>query len=224
MTAPIPLDAPGVVAAAFDCDGALAQIVAGKARYRHYPARTTIIAGGAVADHLYIVIAGHARMLAFALDGRLVVVEDFLSGGIFGEGALSGEGATSDEVAAAEPVEAGAFEAHVFLALMGSYSCIALAISRLLIARLGATTRRLVEGATLSAVGRIHAELLRQARAGEGMMIRPAPVLATLALTVQSTRESVSRAISALQKRGIIRRDEHTLTVVAPHRLEELIY
>ena len=49
-------------------------------------------------------------------------------------------------------------------------------------------------------------------------------MLSEFALQVQSTRETVSRAINALEKRGIIRRDEQGLTVVAPHRLEELIY
>jgi CRP/FNR family transcriptional regulator, cyclic AMP receptor protein len=223
MVGTMPLDAPGVVALALGCDAVLAGVVAAKAAYHHYPARTTIIGGKMPSKQLYIVIAGRARMLAYAIDGRLVVVEDFTTGALFGEGALF-ETVASNEVAAVEPVEAGAFERHVFLGFMESYSCIALAVSRLLVTRLGATTRRLVEGATLSAAGRIHAELLRQAQASQDMTIRPAPVLAALALSVQSTRESVSRAINALQKRGIIRRDEFALAIVAPHRLEELIY
>jgi len=107
---------------------------------------------------------------------------------------------------------------------MSSYNCVALAVSRRLVARLGQITRRMVEGATLSANGRIHAELLRQARASDSMTISPAPILSAFALLVQSTRETVSRAISNLEKRGIIQRDEHTLRVVAPHRLEELIF
>lgn len=163
-------------------------------------------------------------MLAFSIDGRLVVVEDYRTGDLFGEGSLFGAPVVADEISAVDTVGAGTFETQVFLALMTNYSAIALAMSRLLVARLGTTTRRLVEGATLSANGRIHAELLRQARQGENMTIRPAPVLASFALTVQSTRESVSRAINALQKHGIIRRDDDALTVVAPHRLEELIY
>ncbi len=220
----MPLDAHGVIAIAFDCDAAVARIVAAKAAYRHYPARAAIVGSEASPQQLYIVIAGRARMLAYAIDGRLVVVEDFQAGALFGEGALFDFASESHEVAAVEPVDAGTFERHVFLALMSGYSCIALAVSRLLVARLAATTQRLIEGATLSAAGRIHAELLRQARASPDMTIRPAPVLATLALSVQSTRESVSRAINALQKRGIIRRDDFALTIVAPHRLEELIY
>ncbi len=224
MAEVMPVDAPAVVAVALGCDAALARVVAAKAAYRHYDARTTIIGSDALPDQLFILIAGRARMLAYAFDGRLVVIEDFTTGAIFGEGSLFEGAVDIHEVAAVDPVEAGAFERHVFLALMGNYSCIALAVSRLLVARLGATTRRLVEGATLSASGRVHAELLRLARASPDMTIRPAPVLASLALSVQSTRESVSRAISALQKRGIIRRDEHALTIVAPHRLEALIY
>jgi CRP/FNR family transcriptional regulator, cyclic AMP receptor protein len=220
----MPLDAPGVIAIAFRCDAAVARIVAAKAVYRHYPARAAIVGDKPLPQQVHIVIAGRARMLAYAIDGRLVVVEDFKAGALFGESALFDFATASHEVAAVDPVDAGAFERHIFLALMSGYSCIALAVSRLLVARLEATTRRLVEGATLSAAGRIHAELLRQARASQDMTIRPAPVLATLALSVQSTRESVSRAINALQKRGIIRRDEVALTVVAPHRLEELIY
>ena len=213
-----------VVATTFACNDDIANIVAAKARCHDYLARATIVASGNPIDDLYIIVSGHARMLAFSIDGRLVVIEDFHSGGIFGEGCLFAQTATIDEVAAVDQVRAGTFPNVVFVGLMESYSAIALAISRLLIARLGATTRRLVEGSTLSTIGRIHAELLRQARAGEGMTIRPAPVLATFALTVQSTRESVSRAINALQKRGVIRRDDDGLTVVAPHRLEELIY
>ena len=71
--------------------------------------------------------------------------------------------------------------------------------------------------------GRVHAELLRLARLADGRVIRPAPVLAKLAVRVQSTRETVSRTINALERRGIIRRERDALVIVAPHRLEEMI-
>ena len=213
-----------IAARAFGCEPELAAVVAGKARYADYPARSTIIENGRPTDHVHLMVRGHARMLAFAIDGRLVVVHDFHEGDLFGEGGLIGATATTDEVAAVDAVHAGLFGTADFVALMTNYASIGLAVSRMLVARLNLTTRRLIEGATLSATGRIHAELLRQARSGAAMTIRPAPVLSSFALTVQSTRETVSRTISALQKRGIIRRDEESLTVIAPHRLEELIY
>ena len=56
------------------------------------------------------------------------------------------------------------------------------------------------------------------------LTISPPPVLSQIAMHVQSTRETVSRTIGMLQKRGIIRRDEGGLMIVAEHRLEELVY
>jgi CRP/FNR family cyclic AMP-dependent transcriptional regulator len=50
------------------------------------------------------------------------------------------------------------------------------------------------------------------------------PVFSELALSLQTTRESVSRAVSALEKRGIVKRVDGGLAIVAPHRLEELVY
>src|ERR1700761_7093663 len=70
--------------------------------------------------------------------------------------------------------------------------------------------------------GRVHAELLRLARLGDGKTIAPAPVLSVLAVRVHSTRETVSRTIGALERRGLVKRDGKALVITAPHRLEEL--
>lgn len=50
------------------------------------------------------------------------------------------------------------------------------------------------------------------------------PVMSELAVTVQSTRETVSRTVSQLERRGIVRRIDGGLEIVAPHRLEEQAY
>ena len=73
-------------------------------------------------------------------------------------------------------------------------------------------------------VGKPADEILRLARQRADLTIRPAPVLSQLAMQVQTTRETVSRTISMLEKRGIIRRDEVGLAVIAEHRLEDLVY
>jgi len=82
----------------------------------------------------------------------------------------------------------------------------------------------MLETALLSATGRIAAELLRQSRASSDGVIRPLPVWSELAVIVQSTRETVSRTVSSLEKRGLVSRTEGGLAVIAAHRLEELIY
>ena len=119
--------------------------------------------------------------------------------------------------------EALQFEGTQLALLAQEHGCIGLALSRLLIQRLRATTARMYERSALSAVGRVYSELLRLAHEHAGMAIRPAPVLSDLALRMSTTRETASRAVSALERRGIVRRDADALVVVAPHRLEEMI-
>ena len=46
---------------------------------------------------------------------------------------------------------------------------------------------------------------------------------AHLATRVQTTRETASRAVSALERRGVVRRDAEGLVIVARHRLEDLV-
>ncbi len=215
---------PALFAASFDCSTEVAQAAAAKVRFAEYAPRKVIVASGTMNDRLYLMIEGHARMLAFSIEGRLMVVEDFAPGDLFGEGALIGEDPVADEITALDAVSAGLFEAQVMIALMSTHASIALAISRRLIARLSAVSRRLVEGVTLSAAGRIHAEILRLARAAPDLAIRPPPVLSELALQVSSTRETVSRCVNALIRRGILKRGDVSLTLIAPHRLEELVF
>lgn len=213
-----------VLAGTFACGPALAEVLEARARVRGYRARSVIVAGDQVFDAVHVLIDGRARTLAFAVDGRLVAVEDFGIGDLFGETGLFEPARAPHDIAAVEDSRTAAFANAVFVELMSAHSAVAIAVSQRLVARLGKVTRRMVEGATLSATGRIHAELLRQAEAGEAMTISPPPVLSQFALLVQSTRETVSRTISTLEKRGIIARDEQGLRIVAPHRLQELIY
>jgi len=224
MTSAMSVDTHALIAKVFACDAALAEVIANKTRFRDFPARSIIVEGDSAFDHVYVLVDGHARMLAYAVDGRLVAVEDYVPGDLFGENGLFETQVAPHDICAVTQSRTGALAHPEFLALMTNYHAVGLAVSRRLVARLSSLTRRMVEGATLSANGRIHAELLRQAQASDNMTICPAPVLSAFALIVQSTRETVSRAIGALEKRGIIERNEQGLRVVAPHRLEELIY
>lgn len=224
MTPDVSPDAAAVFAQTFGCGDDLAQVLVTKGRTRSWPARATIVESFAANSAVFLLINGHAQALAVSIDGRLVLVESFGKGAVFGETSLIGETLADHEIIAVDQVDASQFAAPAFVSLMENYNCVALTMSRVLTARLQATSRQMVEIATLSAPGRIHAELLRQARAAPGLSITPAPILSEFALTVRTTRETVSRTISLLEKRGIIRRDKSALTVVAPHRLEELIY
>jgi CRP/FNR family transcriptional regulator, cyclic AMP receptor protein len=209
---------------AFGCSLSLAAVIKERAELKHYQPRATLITSGEAVSHAFLIINGRAREVALSVDGRIVLVQDFGPGDLFGEASILGDALASEDVVAVEITDAAQFRSRDLIGLIENYSCVALAYSRAMTRRLHQTRRRMVEGATLSATGRIYAELLRQGQASGEFRISPMPVFSEFALFVQSTRETVSRSISALEKRGIVRRDSDGLAIVAPHRLEELIF
>jgi CRP-like cAMP-binding protein len=81
---------------------------------------------------------------------------------------------------------------------------------------------RMAARSTLSAPGRVHAELMRLA--GPDHRIVPPPKVTALALNANTSRETASRAISALERRGVISRSDRHMTIVAPRMLEDMVY
>jgi CRP/FNR family transcriptional regulator, cyclic AMP receptor protein len=217
-------NALGAIERAFGCSLSLAAVINERAELKRYQPRAHLIHSGEAVSHAFLIINGRAREVALSVDGRIVLIQDFGPGDLFGEASILGEALASEDVVAIEITDAAQFRSRDLIGLIENYSCVALAYSRAMTRRLHQTRRRMVEGATLSATGRIHAELLRQGQASGQFRISPIPVFSEFAMFVQSTRETVSRSISALEKRGIVRRDSEGLTIVAPHRLEELIF
>jgi len=207
----------------FVCSEDVARAIARKASDRRYPARAAIIRQGDDPSAAFLLLAGRARALVYGIEGQLVLLHEFLPGDFFGALATGDHSPEDADVIAMETARAALFLAVDFVSLAEAHACIAIVLSQSLLRQLRATSMRMRERTTLSAVGRVHAELLRLARLGDGRTIRPSPVLSALAVRVQSTRETVSRTINALERRGIIRREADALILVAPHRLEELV-
>lgn len=211
------------VANAFACSAHVAAEVVRRGRLRQFGSRAIILRQGDWLTLAYLLLTGRAQALLYSAEGQLILLHDFRPGDLFGAiGELNPVRQDAD-VMAADQVETFVLEAAELARLAEQYGAIGLALSRMLMARLRQTTARMYERAALSAVGRVYAELLREARRAPDLRISPAPVLSELALRVSTTRETASRAVNALERRGIIRRDASSLKLVAPHRLEELI-
>jgi CRP-like cAMP-binding protein len=213
----------GFLQGAFGCDLLVAESICRYMRDRRYPIRAVICRQGDLSETTYLLIAGRARSVSASAEGRVILLQEYLPGDLFGAVA---PGDTIDELAdvmAIEDLHAGLFTAGDFLRLMEAYNCVGLAVSRMLLRHLRATASRMVEQTTLSATGRIYAELLRLARLGDGQTLHPVPNFSTFAVQVRSTRETVSRTINALERRGLVRREENALVITAPQRLEDMI-
>jgi CRP-like cAMP-binding protein len=212
-----------VIRATFGCAEDTARVIDGLAQLVESEPEGTILWAGQAKPYVFLLIEGRAQAVVYSAQGQLVLLDTYAPGDLFGDlNALEGT-SSGDEVIAVTHVEAGRIRQHDFALLLENHPALALAVLRQVTARLSRTARRMVERTTLSATGRIYAELLRQARAHDGRTITPVPTMTELALIVQSTRETVSRTINDLERRGYISRDKDALMIVAPHRVEELI-
>jgi CRP-like cAMP-binding protein len=207
----------------FGCSDEIAGYIFVRGAVRAFAAHATIVRQGEKAAAAYLLTQGRAHALLYSLEGQMVLLCEYRPGDLFGALGELDPAPEEAEIVAVEAARSFILRAAELVALAETYGSIGLALSRLLLRQLRRATSRIYERAAVSAVGRVHAELLRLARASPDLAIRPPPILSELAVRVSTTRETASRAVSALERRGIVRRDARSLTVVAPQRLEELI-
>ena len=207
----------------FDCSLDLAGSIFVRGRLRQFRERATIVRRGDQGSTLYVVVAGRAHAIVYSLDGQVVLLHEYRTGDFFGVVSPPYSATHDADVVTVEEVCAFLLDGSVLALLAEQHGCIGLALLRVMVDRFHQATSRMYEHVALSAKGRVHAELLRQARQSPDLAIRPSPILSDLELRVSTTRETVSRAVNELERRGIIRRDSAALVVVAPHRLEELV-
>jgi CRP/FNR family cyclic AMP-dependent transcriptional regulator len=205
----------------FACPADVAASIGRRARDRRYAIKAAILSQGDSTETTFLMMTGRAHALTYVADGQMVLLHEFAPGDFFGAVTEARPAPEEADIVAVEDVRAVQFGVLDFLALIETYACVGLAVSRALLRQLRVAATRMAERTTLSAAGRVHAELLRLAK--DGHRVEPVPVLSVLAVRVHSTRETVSRTISALERRGIVRREADALVIVAPHRLRDMI-
>ena len=203
----------------FACSPEAAARLGARSTERRFPVEAALLRESDPCRSVFVLLSGRARAQLNGVDGQLAILSEFGAGDLFGalENADSSFGA---DVVALEPCRAAVISAADFAALTREDGAVATSALRILARQLGAGRQRLAERVTLSAPGRVHAALLRMAR---DRRVEPWPSPTVLAPQVQSTRETVSRTLHALERRGIVRRDGVALLIVAPRRLEEMV-
>jgi CRP/FNR family cyclic AMP-dependent transcriptional regulator len=195
------------------------------AEVRQFPARSTIIAQDDTDDSVSILLTGRARVVLLSEEGQEIWLDSLAPGAVIGElAALTGQHRSSGIIAESD-VLAASYPAEQFFDLVRSHGELGLSLAHLLARRVHHTTQRMFELSALSAPGRVYAELLRMGVTtdeGIGPEIRPIPSLTAIARRVNSTRETVSRTVSDLEKRGLLERLDDGLKLVDPEQLDRL--
>ena len=208
------------VRAIFRSEESVAQLLLQRAfRYRFAPAKQVIGRQGDRSGHCWLVIDGSVRIQAIGLDGQRQQLAQHGPGELFGAypepAVLRGEIVTLDDTHLLQA------EAQQIASLAAERAPIGAALAILLARQLDRALDRMVARTTYSAAGRVYARLLELA--DKDHSIAPPPQVTTLALSANTTRESASRALAALARRGIITRDDQALVIRAPRMLHDMI-
>ena len=184
-----------------------------------------IVRQGEAVSCLYLVTSGAVRLAAVLPSGREVVVGLLGAGELFGEVALLGDGASPVEARAVGEAEVAVLPISSILAVVERNPASATELLRLIASRLHRTATALEEALAHDVPTRVSRRLCELARRhgirqGRGVRL-PLPLTQEdLGRMVGASRESVSKSLSALSARGLIRTEQRRYVIPDLHALE----
>ena len=210
-----------------DLDGKDLDALEKSCRWKQYAAHEQIIDRQSDTRDVIFVVRGKVRVVNFSLSGREITLDDLAEGSYFGElAALDGE-LRSAGVVALTDTQVAFLPPDLFLKTLARHPALALKVMVHLAHVIRKSTDRIMDLSTLAANNRIHADLLRQARAtmkeGNTATISPIPVHGDIASRVSTTRETVARVMNDLARQGIVKRTKDSLVLSNVDRLQEIV-
>jgi len=202
--------------------------IAADCDWRNIDARKPVFTRASAPGEVFFLVSGRTRITTYSANGREVTFRDYEAGEHFGDlSAIDGQPRSAD-VVTLEPSLLACLSGESFLALLRREPVVSMRMMANLTQLVRRLTERVIELSTLGVQTRLHAELLRLAHTAgvtdNTARIDPAPAHAVLAGKISTNREQVTREISALTKRGVLRKDgTHTLVVTDVRELEALV-
>lgn len=208
-----------VIRTVFACEADSAAALGDMVRDIAFANKSAMARQGDISHHCWLVVEGTVQARIISPDGQETLLATYGPGEVFGS--YPAPAPLRADMIAVGSIHLLAIETRALVELAGRYADIAFGLSVLFARQLDIVMDRMAARTTLTATGRVYAELLKLA--GQTFRIEPPPVLAAMALNVHTTRETTSRAIAQLVRRGIVRRSETALEIVSPRLLADLI-
>ncbi len=168
-----------------------------------------------------MLLDGHVRCEHLTVDGRLTSLATHPPGMLLGPWVGTPAEPQVGALVAVEDCEILTLAAQKTRSLAQADPALAIALAQRFIRQADRLLLQLTARSTLSAAGRVVARLIELADA-QGA-IRPPPVVSALAIGVQTTRETASRTLSNLERRGIISRSADSWNIRSLRMLEDLL-
>ncbi len=179
------------------------------------PRRKIVMQKGEVAHSLGLLLDGRLQGVDMTLDGHEAGLYFIEPGDFFGELSAVDKLPASEFVIALSPARFIMIPVNVIQQLVGSSPEVAVIISNRLALRLREAIAQRSLLAMPTPLQRICAQLTRLSRKSDNgeMVIAHAPTHQELAIMINVTRETVTRAFQKLQKNGVIKRNGNFLVI-----------
>lgn len=208
-----------IVQAIFSCSEEIAGLIAAQARWRQFARHHVLIHQGDSHANCHLVVDGTVSISVIDRDGNSMQIATVEPGEIFGAYPEACE--INLEVCVQNPLELLTFDSAYLARMALEHAQIGAGLARIFSRQFNNTLSGYAAHVTLSATGRVY-QLLLGAIDDAGLVSNP-PRVAALAVRAQTTRETASRALSVLERRGILQREASFWKVTAPRLLENLI-
>lgn len=201
--------------------------IAARCRRDTYRCRQTIFSYGDASADVYFIKSGRVGITMFSETGKEIAFRKLQPGDMFGNVAAIDRLPRSASAVSASTLELLRLSDADFLEVMREMPEVGLRVMQNLAFLVRSLSERIYEFTTYGVRNRIHAELLRLAKASgqktETINIYPAPTHADIASQVSTHREAVTREFSHLASEGILEKRGRNLIIRNLTRLEELV-
>lgn len=201
--------------------------IARQCSWRHFHPHEQIVDRSSDSRDVCLIVEGRVRVVNYSLSGREITFDDIDAGGYLGELSAIDGGTRSASIVALSETLVAFMSPRLFLETATGNPTVAAKVMRRLTQIVRTSTGRIMDLSTLGANNRVHAELLRLAKAGlrpDGKAeITPIPIHSDIASRVSTTRETVARVMSDLSRDNIVIRQGNSLVVPDFERLEEMV-
>lgn len=197
-------------------------------RIRQYGKRDIVLQKGGHGDGLMFLLSGQLQVIDVTEDGRAIGLRMLAPGDFFGEIALINNSTRSASVVAMSDALVAFLPAATAMHLFAH----APSVATHMLKHLAQKIQRDSEFRSLLSINntakRIYSYLAlmqkkKETEPGQPAVLENLPTHQDIANMINTSRETVTRALTALAQQGIVQKDAHRLIIIKPDALQKLV-
>jgi CRP/FNR family transcriptional regulator, cyclic AMP receptor protein len=194
-------------------------------RIRQYAKRDIVLQKGAPGDSLLFLLTGSLQVVDVTEDGRAIGLRLLQPGDFFGEIAVINGSMRSASVVALTSVLVALLPRATALYLFSHSPSVANQMLRFLAEKVQRDSEFRALLSIHNTSRRIYSflNLLKEKKEGDLQVVENLPTHQDIANMINTSRETVTRALLALAQQGIIEKGGHRIIIVKPDALQKLI-